>query len=195
MKDILFATANAHKILEIASLLGPEYRLKSLAELGIKEDIPEDGDTLEENALAKARFLFERFGIPCFADDTGLEVAVLGGAPGVRSARYAEASGDMMARSAANIRKLLEALSRHTDRNARFRTVIAYLDGEKEWLFEGIVNGTILEEPTGSGGFGYDPVFVPQGSARSFAEMSLEEKNALSHRARALKQFLAFLHS
>lgn len=194
MTDLLFATGNPHKAAEIASLLGDGYTLKSLVDLGFTDDIPEDCDTLEGNALSKARFVYQRFHTPCFADDTGLEVQALDGAPGVYSARYAGANGTMTEKSEANIKKLLAELRGNPDRSARFRTVIAFVDGDKEWLFEGEVRGTIIDEKKGREGFGYDPVFLPLGFTTTFAEMPLDTKNTISHRARAFHKFLAFLN-
>lgn len=194
MTELLFATGNPHKAAEIASLLGEGYMLKSLADLNFTEEIPEDCDTLEGNALGKARFVYQRFHTPCFADDTGLEVQALNGAPGVYSARYAGADGPMSVKSEANIRKLLTELQGHPNRSARFRTVIAFVDGQQEWLFEGEVPGTIIQEKRGREGFGYDPIFLPLGFTSTFAEMPLEIKNTISHRARAFQKFLTFLN-
>lgn len=186
---ILFATQNKHKLEELAAILPAPFQLEGLTPSVISEELPETGDTLEANALQKARYVFEKTGITCFADDTGLEVAALNGAPGVYSARYA---GEQ--RSAAdNMKKLLNQLEGHSDRSARFRTVIAFTDGKQEQLFEGIVSGTITGAQRGTNGFGYDPVFVPDGFDKTFAEMSAAEKNNLSHRARAVEKLVAFL--
>lgn len=186
---ILFATNNAHKLAEVSAVLGPQFTLTTPREAGIAEDIPEDQPTLEGNALQKARYIHARTGLDCFADDTGLEVEALGGAPGVRSARYATDGHDF----AANNRLLLRNLEGQADRRARFRTVIALiLDGE-EHRFEGIVEGRIIERETGDEGFGYDPLFVPDGYDRTFAQMTVEEKNAVSHRARAVRKLVEFL--
>ena len=193
MKTLLFATGNAHKAAEIAHLLGDGFHLKSLKDLGFTDDIPENGDTLQENALIKARFVYERFHTPCFADDTGLEVEALNGAPGVYSARYAGVDGSMAVKSEANMNKLLAELQGKASRAARFRTVIAYVDGSRECLFEGEVYGDILDEKRGREGFGYDPVFLPTGYTQTFAEMPLSIKNTISHRARAFNKFLSFL--
>ena len=188
---IIFATGNAGKLREAAEVLGPGYELVSPASLGITEDIPETGSSLQENALQKARYLFERTGLPCFADDTGLEVDALGGAPGIYSARYAGPGHD----SQANMDKLLEELSivipdsDPESRRARFRTVVALIlaDGEPHF-FEGICEGSIATERRGSGGFGYDPVFLPDAyPGRTLAEVSEEEKNAVSHRGNAMR--------
>lgn len=190
MKQIIFATNNAHKLGEVQAVLGDEFRLVMLAECGITEDIPETAATLEGNALQKARYVHERTGRDCFADDTGLEVDALGGEPGVHSARYATDGHDF----AANNALLLRNLADKSDRRAHFRTVIALiLDGE-EHLFEGRVDGVIAEQMSGAGGFGYDPLFVPEGHAESFAEMSAEAKNAISHRGRAVARLVEFLH-
>lgn len=189
MREIVFATNNAHKMEEVAAMLGGEYRLVTLRECGITEEIPENEPTIEGNALQKARYVHERTGGDCFADDTGLEVDALNGAPGVHSARYATDGHDFEA----NMRLLLRNMEGKTDRRARFRTVIALiLDGE-EYLFEGVVEGHITEQPAGDHGFGYDPVFVPEGETETFAEMSAERKNAISHRGRAVRKFADFM--
>ena len=186
---LVFATNNAHKLEEIREMAGGQYEIVSLKEIGCQEEIPEEQDTLEGNALQKARFVKERYGADCFADDTGLEIAALGGEPGVRSARYAGEGHD----SEANMRKVLAKMEGVDDRRARFRTVIALiLDGE-EHLFEGEVRGEILREKHGAEGFGYDPIFRPEGFAESFAEMSLDAKNAISHRYHALVDLSAKL--
>lgn len=187
---LVFATNNAHKLEEIREMAGGQYEIVSLKEIGCQEEIPEEQDTLEGNALQKARFVKERYGADCFADDTGLEIAALGGEPGVRSARYAGEGHD----SDANMRKVLAKMEGVDDRRARFRTVIALiLDGE-EYLFEGEVRGEILREKHGAEGFGYDPIFRPEGFAESFAEMSLDAKNAISHRGRATRALIGFLN-
>ncbi len=189
--NIIFATNNRHKLEEVQAVLGEGFRLTTPRELGITEEIPEEQATLEGNASQKARYLYERTGKNCFADDTGLEVAALGGAPGVRSARYAGPGHD----SQKYMELLLSNMAGKTDRRARFRTVISLiLDGE-EHLFEGTVEGTILDAPRGEAGFGYDPVFVPEGYDTTFAEMSAEAKNAISHRGRAVARLAAFLAS
>lgn len=182
MKRIIFATNNAHKLEEVEAILGQEIELITLREAGITDDIPENEPTIEGNALAKARYVWERTGCDCFADDTGLEVDALGGAPGVHSARYATDGHDF----AANRHKLLRKMEGKTDRTARFRTVIALIEEGKEHCFEGIVEGTITTSEMGDGGFGYDPLFTPEGHERTFAEISPEEKNAISHRGRAV---------
>ena len=188
--ELIFASGNANKVKEIAALLPAGFVLKGLKDVNITEEIPEPFDKLEANALHKARYVFERTGLAAFADDTGLEVDALGGRPGVYSARYAGEAKD----PEQNMQKLLGELAGKSDRGAQFRTVIAYVDGEQERLFEGIVRGTILTEKHGEKGFGYDPVFCPENETRSFAEMTLEEKNRQSHRARAFRQFMEFLH-
>ncbi len=162
----------------------------------MEDDIPEDHDTLEANALFKAKFIYRKFGVDCFADDTGLEVQALNGAPGVYSARYASLTDEVNrgeSISSANIRKLLNMLDGQADRRARFRTIIALVQKGEHHLFEGIVSGHIIEELKGKEGFGYDPVFCPEGSTRTFAEMDLKEKNLISHRARAIQKLSEFL--
>ena len=191
MMKIVFATNNAHKLDEVRQVVGDKFALVSLRECGIVEDIPENEPTLEGNALAKARYIYERTGADCFADDTGLEVDALGGEPGVRSARYATDAHD----DEANKRLLLERLQGVENRAAQFRTAVALIMGGKEYLFEGIVRGRIATEQHGEGGFGYDPLFVPEGYDRTFAQMSAEEKNAISHRGRAVRKLAEFLQN
>ncbi len=186
---IVFATANLHKLTEVRQILGPGFEVVSPAELGLVDDIPEDAPTLEGNALQKARYIWERTGLSCFADDTGLEVEALDGAPGVYSARYAGEAKD----SQANVRLLLANLAGQSERGARFRTVIALILGGREYLFEGEVRGRITESPRGHAGFGYDPVFVPSGHTQTFAEMPSAVKNTLSHRARAVARLAEYL--
>lgn len=186
---IIFATNNRHKLEEVQAVLGDKFQLVTPRELGILEDIPEDSPTLEGNALQKARYLNSKTGLDCFADDTGLEVEALGGAPGVHSARYATDGHDF----AANNRLLLKNMEGIGNRKARFRTVIALILGGKEYLFEGIVQGHIAECESGSEGFGYDPLFIPLEADCSFAEMSASEKNAISHRGRAVRELAKFL--
>lgn len=187
---ILFATNNAHKLTEVQAVLGDRYTLVTPRDCGVTEEIPETQPTLEGNALQKARYLYERTGLDCFADDTGLEVEALGGAPGVHSARYATDGHDF----AANNRLLLRNLAGEENRRARFRTVVALILGGREYLFEGVVEGQIIDRETGHEGFGYDPLFRPDGYDRTFAQMTTEEKNAVSHRARAVRKLAAFLH-
>ena len=186
---IVFATNNAHKLDEVRQVVGEKFEIVSLRECGIVEDIPENEPTLEGNALAKARYIYERTGFNCFADDTGLEVDALGGEPGVRSARYATDGHD----DEANKRLLLERLLGVENRAAQFRTAVALILGGKEYLFEGIVRGEIALEQHGKGGFGYDPLFFPEGGELTFAQMSSEEKNAISHRGRAVRKLAEFL--
>lgn len=186
---IVFATNNAHKLDEVRQVVGEKFEIVSLRECGIVEDIPENEPTLEGNALAKARYIYERTGFNCFADDTGLEVDALGGEPGVRSARYATDGHD----DEANKRLLLERLQGVENRAAQFRTAVALILGGKEYLFEGIVRGEIALEQHGEGGFGYDPLFFPGGGELTFAQMSSEEKNAISHRGRAVRKLAEFL--
>ena len=186
---LVFATNNAHKLREVSQVVGEEFTLVSLRECGIVEDIPEEQPTLQGNALQKARYIYARTGLDCFADDTGLEVDALGGEPGVRSARYATDGHD----DEANKRLLLERMKGVEARGAQFRTAIALIIGGKEYLFEGIVRGSITESERGEGGFGYDPLFVAEGYDVSFAEMTSDEKNAISHRGRAVKKLAEFL--
>ncbi len=186
---LVFASNNEHKIKEINSLLGDSFRLLSLRDVNITEDIPEEEPLIEGNALAKARYVWKAKGSDVFADDTGLEVEALNGLPGVHSARFAGEDKD----SSANIKKVLQMLGTNENRKARFRTVIALILNNKEYLFEGIVNGTIISENRGTNGFGYDPVFVPEGKHVTFAEMDLAEKNTISHRAQAFKKLKEFL--
>ncbi len=187
--ELVFATNNKHKIREITDLLDDNFRILGLADLNITEDIPEEAETLEENALFKARYVHERSGLNVFADDTGLEVTALGGAPGVYSARYAGEGKSFDD----NIEKLLGAMQGADERSARFRTVIALILDGSEYLFEGTVEGEITRDRRGTGGFGYDPVFLASGHDRTFAEIPLSEKNTISHRARAMRKLLEFL--
>ncbi len=189
MNKLIFATNNAHKLSEVQAVLGDAFTLVTLRECGITEDIAETADTLEGNALQKARYIYEKLGADCFADDTGLEVDALNGAPGVRSARYATDGHDF----AANNRLLLKNMEGVTDRSAHFRTVIALILDGKEYLFEGRVEGTIAQAESGCEGFGYDPLFVPSGEIITFAQMSAEAKNAISHRGRAVAELVKFL--
>ena len=186
---LCFATNNLHKIEEVKALLHSTFRLTTLEEAGIFQELAETQDTLEGNALQKARFVFQHTGIPCFADDTGLEVNSLHGAPGVISARYAGPRRD----SSENIRLLLQNMEGFTNRDARFRTVVALILPQGEWLFEGVVMGKILREARGVGGFGYDPVFLPDVVSKTLAEMSMDEKNRISHRAMAVGKLAHFL--
>ncbi len=187
---LVFATNNAHKLQEVSAILGDKVELLSLKAIGCNDDIPETADTLEGNALMKARYIHERYHCDCFADDTGLEVEALNGAPGVYSARYAGVAHD----SEANMQKLLKELNGKENRKARFRTVIALILDNKEYLFDGIVNGEIVKEKRGGSGFGYDPIFVPEGETETFAELGEEKKNLISHRARAVQALQEFLN-
>ena len=189
MRKIVFATKNTNKLREIREILGSRFEVVSLSEIGCHDDIPETGDTLEANALQKAQYVHDHYGLDCFADDTGLEVEALDGAPGVFSARYAGEGHD----SEANMQKLLTELQGVSNRQARFRTVVALILQGEEFLFEGIINGSILEKRQGSAGFGYDPIFMPEGYAASFAELGDEVKNGISHRALAVRKLADFL--
>ncbi|MDR0422140.1 MAG: non-canonical purine NTP diphosphatase [Proteiniphilum sp.] len=191
MKEIVFATNNRHKLDEIGKITAGRLRILSLADIGCHEEISETGSTLEENALIKARFVREKYGCHCFADDTGLEVEALDGAPGVYSSRYAGAGCN----SADNTDKLLKALQKTENRTARFRTVIALLVNGEEHLFDGVIRGKIISEKRGTGGFGYDPVFIPDGHAQTFAELGDETKNSISHRALAIHKLVKYLYS
>lgn len=189
MKKIVFATNNQHKLQEVKEVLGKIIEIISLAEFKCYDDIPETANTLEGNALIKAEHIYNKFGHNCFADDTGLEVEALDGAPGVYSARYAGDDNNAIA----NMERLLQNMKQHSNRNARFRTVIAYIEQGKVRYFEGKIDGTIATEPKGKAGFGYDPVFIPTGYNLSFAELGSDEKNKISHRALAVSQFAKFL--
>ncbi|MEY4349997.1 MAG: hypothetical protein RL078_39 [Bacteroidota bacterium] len=186
---IIFASQNQKKTEEIRSLLPKGFILENLLDLNIEDDIPENEPTIEGNSAFKARWVFQKFGLPCFADDTGLEVLALNGEPGVHSARYAGAARS----DQANMDLLQLNLKDKADRSAQFKTVITYCDQDQELQFTGIVSGRISEEARGEHGFGYDPIFEPEGLERTFAEMDLAEKNNYSHRARALAQLLSFL--
>ena len=204
MIEIVFATNNKHKLDEIRQILGEDFKVLSLNDIGCHEDIPEDHDTLQENALQKAEYIANHYDISCFADDTGLEVDALGGEPGVHSARYADGTDHD---SEANMQKLLAKLGNNNNRCARFRTVIALIEKESlspnplpkregednVVLFEGIVEGTIAYEKSGHEGFGYDPIFIPDGYDKSFAELGEEIKNKISHRARAVQKLADYL--
>ena len=189
MQPIIFATNNQHKVDEIKAVVGGAYHFITLKDAGIDIDIPEPHATLEANASEKSRTIFKLTGKNCFSEDTGLEVEALNGQPGVKSARYAgegRSSND-------NVNKLLNNLKGHTNRNARFRTVISLIFDGNEYLFEGICEGVITTQPEGEGGFGYDPIFIPKGANKTFASMTMEEKNFYSHRKKATTQLLAFL--
>lgn len=186
---IVFATNNLHKLEEINRILAGKHEIISLEKIGCHDDIPEDHDTLQDNALQKARYVKEHYGYDCFADDTGLEIEALGNRPGVYSARYAGPAKE----AEDNMKKVLEEMQGMTNREARFRTVIALLLNGKEYLFEGSVQGNILTEKHGQTGFGYDPIFQPLGYSQSFAEMPMDEKNKISHRGRAVQKLYEFL--
>lgn len=196
---IVFATNNAHKLSEIRQILGNDIEILSLADIGCHDDIPETADTLEGNALQKAQYVYDHYHLSCFADDTGLEVDALGGEPGIYSARYAGDGHD----SEANMQKLLQKLGENNNRKARFRTVIALIEkeedekvtepAEKTSFFEGIVEGQIIREKRGKEGFGYDPIFQPDGYDETFAQLGLEIKNRISHRARAVEKLAKYL--
>ena len=190
---LIFATNNQHKVEEIRAVIENKLQIITLKEAGITIDIPEPYDTLEENAAGKSRAIFEMTGINCFSEDTGLEVWALNGEPGVKSARYASMSN--IQSFDANIEKLLSNLADKPDRTARFRTVISLLITGKETLFEGICEGKIDGQKRGSQGFGYDPVFIPEGSTKTFGEMEMNEKNQYSHRKKATEKLVAFLNS
>lgn len=189
MKSLVFVTNNQNKLREVKELIGDRFDVLSLEDIGCHEDIEETAATLEGNALIKARYVKEKYGYDCFADDTGLEVEALNNAPGVYSARYAGEAKD----SHANMCKVLSELDHQQNRKARFRTVIAFLNGEQEMLFEGIVSGSISEHPSGNAGFGYDPIFIPENYETTFAEMSADLKNQISHRGRAIREFISYL--
>lgn len=188
-KKLVVATNNAHKLEEISAILGDEMELFSLKDINCHADIPETADTLEGNARQKALYIYENYGMDCFADDTGLEVDALNGVPGVFSARYAGDGHD----SEANMQKLLKELEGKENRKAQFRTAICLIMEGKEYLFEGIVKGHIIEEKRGGAGFGYDPIFVPEGYNQTFAELGNDVKNTISHRARAVEKLCTFL--
>lgn len=189
-RRIVFATNNVHKLQEIRAMIPEGIKLLSLADIGCHADIPEIADTLEGNALIKARYVAEHYGMDCFADDTGLEVETLGGAPGVHTARYAGEAHD----TEANIDKLLAELADKDNRKARFRTAIALIVQQEEHLFEGILEGEIAPVRRGTDGFGYDPVFIPEGTGKTFAELGPDIKNRISHRALAVNQLIEYIH-
>lgn len=192
MKKIVFATNNPHKLQELRQMLGDTYEILGLDDIGCHEDIPETGDFIEENAQIKARYVKEHYGFDCFSDDTGLEIDAMNGEPGVRSARFAGPGHN----SEANIDKVLFRMLGVTKRTARFRTAIALLQGNEMHMFEGKVEGVILTERRGQGGFGYDSIFQPlEGDGSTFAQMSPEEKNRISHRGRAVARLVEFLNS
>lgn len=190
MKKLVFATNNPHKLDEIRSILGSKIEILSLKDINCNADIPETASTLEGNALIKARYVYDNYKLDCFADDTGLEVEALNGLPGVHTARYAYPDRHD---PEANMLKLLDALKEKNNRNARFRTVIALIEKGEEHLFEGTVDGVISHTKSGNQGFGYDPIFVPQGQQQTFAELGEEIKNSMSHRARAAQKLARYL--
>lgn len=189
-KRLVFATNNAHKLEEIRAILGNSIEILSLADIHCHADIPETADTLEGNARQKSRYVYEHYGLDCFADDTGLEVESLGGAPGVYSARYADGQGHD---SQANMNKLLKEMEEKNDRKAQFRTIISLIEKGEERQFEGIVKGQITREKRGESGFGYDPIFQPDGYETTFAELGSNIKNRISHRARAVAALCDYL--
>lgn len=186
---LVFATNNRHKLQEVRAIVGDRVEILSLSDIGCCDDIPETADTLQGNALIKARYISEKYGVNCFADDTGLEVDALDGAPGVYSARYAGEECN----SEANMQKLLQNLTGKSERSAQFRTVIALIINGDEKLFNGVVKGRISTEKLGDSGFGYDPIFIPEGFSESFAQMSAEQKNSISHRFRATEKLSNYL--
>lgn len=186
---LVFATNNRHKLQEVKAIVGDRVEILSLSDIGCCDDIPETADTLQGNALIKARYISEKYGVNCFADDTGLEVDALDGAPGVYSARYAGEECN----SEANMQKLLQNLTGKSERSAQFRTVIALIINGDEKLFNGVVKGRISTEKLGDSGFGYDPIFIPEGFSESFAQMSAEQKNSISHRFRATEKLSNYL--
>jgi len=189
MNKLVFATNNAHKLTEVRAILEPQFKIISLDDLNCKDEIPETAQTLDGNALLKATWIHTKFGVDCFADDTGLEVDALGGEPGVYSARYAGEENN----SYNNMSKVLTLLGDNSNRKARFRTVIALIIDNKSYFFEGKIEGNIAMIPRGESGFGYDPIFVPEGYLLSFAQLSAEEKNLISHRALAVKKLIEHL--
>lgn len=190
LTKIVFATHNKHKAEELQAMLMGKYQVLTLDDIDCLEEIPEDAHTLEGNAIIKAKFVAKNYGIDCFADDTGLEVAALNGAPGVHTARYGGEAKD----PDANMNKLIDALAFEKNRNAQFRTVICLIINNQQHLFEGIAKGEIAASKSGSKGFGYDPIFIPSGFNTTFAEMTQAQKNSISHRGRAVEKLIAFLH-
>lgn len=191
-RKLVFATNNAHKLEEVSAILGDKIELLSLNDIHCHTDIPETADTLEGNALLKSSYVYQNYQLDCFADDTGLEVEALNGAPGVYSARYAEGEGHD---AEANMLKLLHELEGKENRNAQFRTAVSLILDGKEYLFEGVIKGKIVQEKRGDSGFGYDPIFMPEGYGQTFAEMGAETKNKISHRALAIEKLCSFLQS
>lgn len=189
-RKLVFATNNAHKLEEVSAILGDKIELLSLKDINCDADIPETADTLEGNALLKAEYVYKNYGLDCFADDTGLEVEALNGAPGVYSARYAEGEGH---NAEANMQKLLHNMEGKDNRKAQFRTAVSLILNGKEYLFEGVIKGQIIKEKHGTSGFGYDPIFMPDGYDKTFAELGNEIKNQISHRAIAVNKLCEFL--
>ncbi len=190
MRKLVFATQNQHKTEEVKTLLNGQYEVLNLVDIGCKEDIPETGNTFAENAALKTSYVQEHFKMDCFADDSGLEVEALGNEPGIYSARYAGGGGD-----AANLDLVLQKMSGQNNRKARFKTVISLLHQNKPYFFEGVIEGTLREERAGEQGFGYDPIFQPDGHDITFAEMNMAQKNEISHRAQAMRKLISFLKS
>ena len=190
-KKLIFATSNPYKIKEVKAMLGDDFNIGGLNDIDCNEDIPETQPTIEGNALQKARYVVEYYGVNCFSEDTGLEIESLDMEPGVYSARYAGPQRN----SEDNMNLVMEKLKNHNNRNARFKTVIALIIDGKEYTFEGIVNGKIAHQKTGTDGFGYDPIFLPEGKTISFAEMNKEEKNQISHRGRAVRKLIEWLQN
>ena len=188
IKELVFATNNKHKTEEVGKLLLNEYKVLNLSDIGCTVDIPETGDTFEENAFLKSSYVVENYQLDCFADDSGLEIEVLNNEPGIYSARYSGQKDDQV-----NLKLVLQKMEGLSNRKGHFKTVISLIQGEKNYFFEGVINGHILENPVGDQGFGYDPIFVPEGYEQSFAQMSMEQKNQISHRAIAMRKLIAFL--
>ncbi|RQO72512.1 non-canonical purine NTP pyrophosphatase [Pedobacter sp. KBW06] len=188
MKELVFATNNKHKTEEVGKLLLNEYKVLNLSDIGCTVDIPETGDTFEENAFLKSSYVVENYQLDCFADDSGLEIEALNNEPGIYSARYSGQKDDQV-----NLKLVLQKMEGLSNRKARFKTVISLIQEKKNYFFEGVINGYIRENPIGDQGFGYDPIFVPEGYEQSFAQMSMEQKNQISHRAIAMRKLIAFL--
>lgn len=186
--ELVFATNNKHKTEEVGNLLRGQYKVLNLSDIGCNVDIPETGSTFAENATLKSQYVLENYQLDCFADDSGLEIEALNQEPGIYSARYSGIKDD-----AANLNLVLQKMEGQTNRKARFRTVVSLFKNQQNYIFEGIINGHIAEKPMGTQGFGYDPIFVPEGDDISFAQMSMEQKNEISHRAIAMRKLIAFL--
>lgn len=186
--ELVFATNNKHKTEEVSKLLLNEYTILNLTDIGCTVDIPETGNTFEENATLKSSYVVENYQLDCFADDSGLEIEALNNEPGIYSARYSGVKDDQV-----NLNLVLQKMEGQQNRKARFKTVISLIQGQKNYLFEGVINGYILESPIGNQGFGYDPIFVPEGYEQSFAQMDMAQKNEISHRAIAMRKLIAFL--